>query len=154
MPVFYPEDPLSWPLRHPIFFIAAMRLWVLLLYFMFQSVAGKEPLYSVVLPDILAVERVRQEAFRKNNMFQIIQPDRILYVQVKVLYDLMCTCKEVINVCFAVVIKLFVFFWNGLLGKLPNSIVTFQFALMYNLWWKETNNEIHIMISGRFLLRI
>lgn len=42
---------------------------------------GKEPLYSVVLPDILAVERVRQEAFRKNNMFQIIQPDRILYVQ-------------------------------------------------------------------------
>jgi len=29
----------------------------------------------------LAVERLQQESFNKNNMFQIIQPERILYIQ-------------------------------------------------------------------------
>lgn len=42
---------------------------------------GKEPLCTITLSDILAVERLQQESFNKNNMFQIIQPERVLYVQ-------------------------------------------------------------------------
>ncbi|KAE9545143.1 hypothetical protein AGLY_000686 [Aphis glycines] len=42
---------------------------------------GKESLCTITLSDILAVERLQQESFNKNNMFQIIQPERILYIQ-------------------------------------------------------------------------
>jgi len=42
---------------------------------------GKDSLCTITLSDILAVERLQQESFNKNNMFQIIQPERILYIQ-------------------------------------------------------------------------
>ncbi|XP_014254898.1 GTPase-activating protein [Cimex lectularius] len=42
---------------------------------------GKEPLCKIPLSDILAVERVHHDSFRKSNMFQIVQPHRVLYVQ-------------------------------------------------------------------------
>ncbi|XP_054271114.1 GTPase-activating protein [Macrosteles quadrilineatus] len=42
---------------------------------------GKEPLCNIPLSDILAVERVQEESFKKNNMFQIVQPQRVLYLQ-------------------------------------------------------------------------
>ncbi|KAG8270925.1 Ras GTPase-activating protein 2 [Homalodisca vitripennis] len=42
---------------------------------------GKEPLCNIPLVDILAVERVQEESFKKNNMFQIVQPERVLYLQ-------------------------------------------------------------------------
>lgn len=42
---------------------------------------GKEPLCTIPLADILAVERVHEESFKKNNMFQIVQPERVLYLQ-------------------------------------------------------------------------
>uniref|UniRef100_A0A1B6DS32 PH domain-containing protein n=1 Tax=Clastoptera arizonana TaxID=38151 RepID=A0A1B6DS32_9HEMI len=42
---------------------------------------GKEPLCTISLPDILAVERVHEDSFKKNNMFQIVQPERVLYIQ-------------------------------------------------------------------------
>lgn len=42
---------------------------------------GKEPLCVIPLSNILAVERLQHDSFRKSNMFQIIQPSRVLYVQ-------------------------------------------------------------------------
>ncbi|KAK9504508.1 hypothetical protein O3M35_010825 [Rhynocoris fuscipes] len=42
---------------------------------------GKESLCRIPLSDILAVERVHHDSFRKSNMFQIVQPHRVLYVQ-------------------------------------------------------------------------
>lgn len=52
------------------------KLLLLILY------AGKETLCTIPLADILAVERVQEESFKKNNMFQIVQPKRVLYLQV------------------------------------------------------------------------
>lgn len=52
------------------------------LYFLSTGIIlGKEALCTITLSDILAVERLQQESFNKNNMFQIIQPERVLYVQ-------------------------------------------------------------------------
>uniref|UniRef100_A0A023F326 Putative ras gtpase-activating protein n=1 Tax=Triatoma infestans TaxID=30076 RepID=A0A023F326_TRIIF len=42
---------------------------------------GKESLCRIPLSDILAVERVHHDSFKKSNMFQIVQPHRVLYVQ-------------------------------------------------------------------------
>ncbi|XP_014283177.1 ras GTPase-activating protein 3 [Halyomorpha halys] len=42
---------------------------------------GKEPLCTIPLSDILAVERLQHDSFRKSNMFQIVQPTRVLYIQ-------------------------------------------------------------------------
>jgi len=43
--------------------------------------AGKEPLCKIPLEEILAVERLHEDSFKMKNMFQIIQPQRALYVQ-------------------------------------------------------------------------
>lgn len=42
---------------------------------------GKEPLCKISLEEILAVERLHEDSFKMKNMFQIIQPQRALYVQ-------------------------------------------------------------------------
>ncbi|KAL1132148.1 hypothetical protein AAG570_010105, partial [Ranatra chinensis] len=42
---------------------------------------GKDPLCAIPLSNILAVERLQHDSFRKSNMFQIVQPQRVLYVQ-------------------------------------------------------------------------
>lgn len=52
------------------------------IYHVFCCFAGKEILYQVPLTDVLAIERVSYDSFKRSNMLQIIQPERILYVQV------------------------------------------------------------------------
>ncbi|XP_066251127.1 GTPase-activating protein [Euwallacea similis] len=42
---------------------------------------GKDALYEMPLSNILAAERVAETSFKMKNMFQIIQPGRVLYVQ-------------------------------------------------------------------------
>ncbi|XP_059479268.1 GTPase-activating protein isoform X2 [Neocloeon triangulifer] len=43
---------------------------------------GEPPLFCIPLSDILAVERLQEDSFKKKNMFQIVQPNgRALYVQ-------------------------------------------------------------------------
>lgn len=44
--------------------------------------SGKETICQIPLKDILSVERVSYESFKRSNMLQVIQPSRILYVQV------------------------------------------------------------------------
>lgn len=53
----------------------------LFIFILIVCFEGKESLCTITLSDILAVERLQQESFNKNNMFQIIQPERILYIQ-------------------------------------------------------------------------
>lgn len=43
---------------------------------------GKEPLCCIPLDQILAVEKLQEDSFKKNYMFQIVQPERALYIQV------------------------------------------------------------------------
>lgn len=43
---------------------------------------GKEPLCCIPLDQILAVERLQEDSFKMKNMFQIVQPERALYIQV------------------------------------------------------------------------
>uniref|UniRef100_A0A8D8YL03 Ras GTPase-activating protein 3 n=1 Tax=Cacopsylla melanoneura TaxID=428564 RepID=A0A8D8YL03_9HEMI len=42
---------------------------------------SKDPLCVIPIADILSVQRVTYESFYRSNMFQVIQPHRILYVQ-------------------------------------------------------------------------
>lgn len=42
---------------------------------------GKETLYEIPLMHIQAVERLNRDTFKRNNMFQIVQAERILYLQ-------------------------------------------------------------------------
>ncbi|XP_026276924.1 GTPase-activating protein [Frankliniella occidentalis] len=42
---------------------------------------GKEPLCCIPLNQILAVEKLQEDSFKKNYMFQIVQPERALYIQ-------------------------------------------------------------------------
>lgn len=42
---------------------------------------GRDALCRIPLTDILAVERLEETSFKKKNMFQIVQPQRALYVQ-------------------------------------------------------------------------
>lgn len=42
---------------------------------------GKEALCEIPLPNIWAVERLNEKSFKMKNMFQIVQPERTLYVQ-------------------------------------------------------------------------
>lgn len=51
----------------------------LILQFLFP---GKEPLCCIPLDQILAVEKLQEDSFKKNYMFQIVQPERALYIQV------------------------------------------------------------------------
>lgn len=49
---------------------------------------GDHPLFCIPLSDILAVERLQEDSFKKKNMFQIVQPNgRALYVQVCQKFD-------------------------------------------------------------------
>lgn len=48
---------------------------------MLVSVVGKEVLCQIPLSNILAVERLAEPSFKMKNMFQIVQPQRALYVQ-------------------------------------------------------------------------
>ncbi|XP_063224525.1 GTPase-activating protein isoform X2 [Bacillus rossius redtenbacheri] len=43
--------------------------------------AGKDPLCCIPLDQILAVERLQEDSFKMKNMFQIVQPERALYIQ-------------------------------------------------------------------------
>nr|AJE26302.1 Ras GTPase-activating protein [Microdera dzhungarica] len=47
----------------------------------YSKTRGKEPLCQIPLSNILAVERLTEKSFKMKNMFQIIQPERTLYVQ-------------------------------------------------------------------------
>ncbi|EFN60533.1 Ras GTPase-activating protein 3 [Camponotus floridanus] len=47
----------------------------------YSKTKGKEPLCKISLEEILAVERLHEDSFKMKNMFQIIQPQRALYVQ-------------------------------------------------------------------------
>lgn len=44
-------------------------------------IIGKEALCEIPLSNILAVERLAETSFKMKNMFQIVQPERALYVQ-------------------------------------------------------------------------
>ncbi|XP_046990174.1 GTPase-activating protein isoform X1 [Schistocerca americana] len=47
----------------------------------YSKTKGKEPLCSIPLDKILAVERLQEDSFKMKNMFQIVQPERALYIQ-------------------------------------------------------------------------
>ncbi|XP_018321069.1 GTPase-activating protein isoform X2 [Agrilus planipennis] len=47
----------------------------------YAKTKGKEALCQIPLSNILAVERLTEKSFKMKNMFQIIQPERALYVQ-------------------------------------------------------------------------
>ncbi|XP_043287426.1 GTPase-activating protein isoform X3 [Venturia canescens] len=47
----------------------------------YSKTKGKEPLCTISLEEILAVERLHEDSFKMKNMFQIVQPQRALYVQ-------------------------------------------------------------------------
>ncbi|XP_066091905.1 ras GTPase-activating protein 3 [Saccopteryx bilineata] len=49
--------------------------------FTYQKSKGDQPLYSIPIENILAVERLEEESFKMKNMFQVIQPERALYIQ-------------------------------------------------------------------------
>jgi len=53
---------------------------------------GKEPLCCIPLDKILAVERLQEDSFKMKNMFQIVQPERALYIQVYELISVVCSC--------------------------------------------------------------
>ncbi|KAJ8410497.1 hypothetical protein AAFF_G00194010 [Aldrovandia affinis] len=42
---------------------------------------GEAALCSIPIENILAVERLEEESFKMKNMFQVIQPERVLYIQ-------------------------------------------------------------------------
>ncbi|CAC5393896.1 RASA3 [Mytilus coruscus] len=42
---------------------------------------GDNPLYEIPIEDILAVETLQEESFKMKYMFQVIQPERALYIQ-------------------------------------------------------------------------
>ncbi|KFO35023.1 Ras GTPase-activating protein 3, partial [Fukomys damarensis] len=49
--------------------------------FTYQKSKGDQPLCCIPIENILAVERLEEESFRMKNMFQVIQPERALYIQ-------------------------------------------------------------------------
>uniref|UniRef100_A0A8C4NBC2 RAS p21 protein activator 3 n=1 Tax=Eptatretus burgeri TaxID=7764 RepID=A0A8C4NBC2_EPTBU len=51
------------------------------LHLSYHRTKDSPPLCIIPLEDILAVEGVEEESFKKKNMFQVIQPQRTLYVQ-------------------------------------------------------------------------
>lgn len=46
-----------------------------------RYILGKDALCRIPLTNILAVERLAETSFKMKNMFQIVQPERALYVQ-------------------------------------------------------------------------
>ncbi|XP_048348522.1 ras GTPase-activating protein 3 isoform X4 [Sphaerodactylus townsendi] len=49
--------------------------------FTYQKSKGDHPLCSIPIENILAVEKLEEESFKMKNMFQVIQPERALYIQ-------------------------------------------------------------------------
>uniref|UniRef100_A0A452S630 Ras GTPase-activating protein 3 n=1 Tax=Ursus americanus TaxID=9643 RepID=A0A452S630_URSAM len=49
--------------------------------FTYQKSKGDQPLCSIPIENILAVEGLEEESFKMKNMFQVIQPERALYIQ-------------------------------------------------------------------------
>uniref|UniRef100_A0A3Q2L954 RAS p21 protein activator 3 n=1 Tax=Equus caballus TaxID=9796 RepID=A0A3Q2L954_HORSE len=49
--------------------------------FTYQRNKGDPPLCSIPIENILAVEPLEEESFKMKNMFQVIQPERALYIQ-------------------------------------------------------------------------
>ncbi|XP_039205068.1 ras GTPase-activating protein 3 isoform X2 [Crotalus tigris] len=49
--------------------------------FTYQKNKGDHPLCSIPIENILAVEKLEEESFKMKNMFQVIQPERVLYIQ-------------------------------------------------------------------------
>uniref|UniRef100_A0A8C4GKK6 RAS p21 protein activator 3 n=1 Tax=Dicentrarchus labrax TaxID=13489 RepID=A0A8C4GKK6_DICLA len=50
--------------------------------FTYHKTKGEaKPLCSIPIENILAVERLEEESFKMKNMFQVIQPERALYIQ-------------------------------------------------------------------------
>ena len=49
--------------------------------FSYAKTKTKKPLCSIALSNILAVEKLAEQSFKMKNMFQIVQPERALYIQ-------------------------------------------------------------------------
>uniref|UniRef100_A0A6Q2Z1U8 RAS p21 protein activator 3 n=1 Tax=Esox lucius TaxID=8010 RepID=A0A6Q2Z1U8_ESOLU len=49
--------------------------------FTYHRTKGEGALCSIPIENILAVERLEEESFKMKNMFQVIQPERALYIQ-------------------------------------------------------------------------
>ncbi|XP_077783773.1 ras GTPase-activating protein 3 isoform X2 [Podarcis muralis] len=49
--------------------------------FTYQKSKGDHPLCNIPIENILAVEKLEEESFKMKNMFQVIQPERVLYIQ-------------------------------------------------------------------------
>ncbi|XP_072434190.1 ras GTPase-activating protein 3 isoform X1 [Chiloscyllium punctatum] len=49
--------------------------------FTYHKHKGDHPLYNIPIENILAVEKLEEESFKMKNMFQVIQPERALYIQ-------------------------------------------------------------------------
>nr|XP_023670619.1 ras GTPase-activating protein 3-like [Paramormyrops kingsleyae] len=49
--------------------------------FIYRKNKGSGMLHRIPVENILAVERLEEESFNKKNMFQVIQPERTLYIQ-------------------------------------------------------------------------
>uniref|UniRef100_A0A8C9VTW5 RAS p21 protein activator 3 n=1 Tax=Scleropages formosus TaxID=113540 RepID=A0A8C9VTW5_SCLFO len=49
--------------------------------FTYHKSKGENALCSIPIENILAVERLEEESFKMKNMFQVIQPERALYIQ-------------------------------------------------------------------------
>ncbi|XP_059409418.1 ras GTPase-activating protein 3-like [Carassius carassius] len=49
--------------------------------FTYHKTKGEGPLCSIPIENIMAVERLEEESFKMKNMFQVIQPERALYIQ-------------------------------------------------------------------------
>uniref|UniRef100_A0A7N6C4Q3 RAS p21 protein activator 3 n=1 Tax=Anabas testudineus TaxID=64144 RepID=A0A7N6C4Q3_ANATE len=49
--------------------------------FTYHKTKGNKALCSIPIENILAVERLEEESFKMKNMFQVIQPERALYIQ-------------------------------------------------------------------------
>ncbi|XP_036400983.1 ras GTPase-activating protein 3-like isoform X2 [Megalops cyprinoides] len=49
--------------------------------FTYHKAKGEAALCSIPIENILAVERLEEESFKMKNMFQVIQPERALYIQ-------------------------------------------------------------------------
>uniref|UniRef100_A0A8C1NGW1 RAS p21 protein activator 3 n=1 Tax=Cyprinus carpio TaxID=7962 RepID=A0A8C1NGW1_CYPCA len=49
--------------------------------FTYHKTKGEGALCSIPIENILAVERLEEESFKMKNMFQVIQPERVLYIQ-------------------------------------------------------------------------
>uniref|UniRef100_A0A8C6YDF9 RAS p21 protein activator 3 n=1 Tax=Naja naja TaxID=35670 RepID=A0A8C6YDF9_NAJNA len=57
------------------------KRWFRLSNHEFTYQKSDHPLCSIPIENILAVEKLEEESFKMKNMFQVIQPERVLYIQ-------------------------------------------------------------------------